>query len=320
MSDFLQSRTPNQFARRMPRRRSSGGLQDENRLPLRKQLVRQLICLFIAFVIIFPMLWIVSLSLDPRDISRPTEFRLIPPGASFDAYKRVFDQPTANPVKFRELARNSFLLATSVALFAIAVGILAAYSFSRFEFKGRKAIMFSVVTVLMLPTIATIAPLFVMLNRVQINIGDIQFNLRNSLLGVAIALTAGQLPFAIWNLKGYLDTIPRELEEAARIDGANPNQLFIRIVLPLALPALAVTGFLAFNAGWTEFALSWMFLTNPQDFTLAMSLYNMTGQYSGDTPWSAFAAMALLVAAPVSIVYLFLQKWIVGGLTIGSVK
>ena len=320
MSDFVQSRTPNQFARRMPRRRSAGGLQDENRLPLRKQLVRQLLCLFIAFVIIFPMLWIVSLSLDPRDISRPTEFRLIPPGASFDAYKRVFDQPTANPVKFRELARNSLLLASSVALFAIGVGILAAYSFSRFEFKGRKAIMFSVVTVLMLPTIATIAPLFVMLNRVQINIGDIQFNLRNSLLGVAIALTAGQLPFAIWNLKGYLDTIPRELEEAARIDGASPNQLFIKIVLPLALPALAVTGFLAFNAGWTEFALSWMFLTNPKDFTLAMSLYNMTGQYSGDTPWSAFAAMALLVAAPVSIVYLFLQKWIVGGLTIGSVK
>ena len=165
MSDFLQSRTPNQFARRMPRRRSSGGLQDENRLPLRKQLVRQLLCLFIAFVIIFPMLWIVSLSLDPRDISRPTEFRLIPPGASLDAYKRVFDQPTANPVKFRELAMNSLMLATSVALFAIAVGILAAYSFSRFEFKGRKAIMFSVVTVLMLPTIATIAPLFVMLNR-----------------------------------------------------------------------------------------------------------------------------------------------------------
>jgi arabinogalactan oligomer/maltooligosaccharide transport system permease protein len=320
MSDFLQSRTPNQFARRMPRRRSSGGLQDENRLPLRKQLVRQLLCLFIAFVIIFPMLWIVSLSLDPRDISRPTEFRLIPPGASLNAYRRVFGQPTANPVLFRELALNSFMLASSVALFSIAVGILAAYSFSRFEFKGRKAIMFSVVTVLMLPTIATIAPLFVMLNRIQVNIGDITFNLRNSLLGVAIALTAGQLPFAIWNLKGYVDTIPRELEEAARIDGANPNLVFTKIVLPLALPALAVTGFLAFNAGWTEFALSWMFLTNPKSFTLAMSLYNMTGQYSGDTPWSAFAAMALLVAAPVSIVYLFLQKWIVGGLTIGSVK
>ena len=208
MSDFLQSRTPNQFSRRMPRRRSSGGLQDENRLPLRKQLVRQLLCLFIAFVIIFPMLWIVSLSLDPRYL--PADGVPADPArqASFDAYKRVFDQPTANPVKFRELARNSLLLATSVALFAIAVGILAAYSFSRFEFKGRKAIMFSVVTVLMLPTIATIAPLFVMLNRVQINIGDIQFNLRNSLLGVAIALTAGQLPFAIWNLKGYLDTIP----------------------------------------------------------------------------------------------------------------
>ena len=91
-------------------------------------------------------------------------------------------------------------------------------------------------------------------------------------------------------------------------------------MLPLSLPALAVTGFLAFNAGWTEFAMSWMFLNNPKDFTLAMSLWNMVGQFSGDTPWSAFAAMALMVAMPVSIVYLLLQKWIVGGLTIGSVK
>jgi arabinogalactan oligomer/maltooligosaccharide transport system permease protein len=320
MSDYVQSRTQGRFTFRAPRRRSSGGLEEESRLPMRKQLLYQLLCALVALTIIFPMLWIVSLSLDPRDISRPTEFRLIPPGASLNAYKRVFNQPTANPVLFRELALNSLMLAGSVALFSIAVGILAAYSFSRFEFKGRKLIMMSVVTVLMLPAIATIAPLFVMLNRIQVNIGDITFNLRNSLLGVAIALTAGQLPFAIWNLKGYLDTIPRELEEAARIDGANPNVVFARIVFPLSLPALAVTGFLAFNAGWTEFALSWMFLTNPKNFTLAMSLYNMSGQWSGDTPWSAFAAMALLVAAPVSIVYLFLQKWIVGGLTIGSVK
>jgi arabinogalactan oligomer/maltooligosaccharide transport system permease protein len=232
----------------------------------------------------------------------------------------VLDQPTANPIKFRELAFNQFKLATSVAVFSVLVGVLAAYSFSRFEFKGRRWFMLGVVVVLMLPAIATLAPLYVMLNKINVDFAGLQFNLRNSLVGVAVALTSGQLPFAIWNLKGYLDTIPRELEEAARIDGATPNQLFVKIVLPLAVPALAVTAFLGFNAGWTEFALSWMFLSNVQDFTLAMSLWNMVGQFSGDTPWSAFAAMALMVAAPVSIVYLFLQKWIVGGLTIGSVK
>jgi len=292
----------------------------EKKLPLGRQLLYQAMALLIAFTVIFPILWVVSLSLDPRNIARPTEFRLIPPGASLDAYKRVLDQPTANPVTFAELALNQFKLAGGVAILSVLLGIFAAYSFSRFEYKGRAGLMLSVLTVLILPSIATIAPLFVMLNRINIDLGSLHFNLRNSLWGVGLALTSSQLPFAVWNLKGYLDTIPRELEEAALIDGASPNQLFFKIIMPMATPVLAVTAFFGFNAGWTEFITSWIFLTDPSDFTLAMSLWNMTGQFSGDTPWSAFSAMALMVAAPVAIVYLLLQKYIVGGLTIGGVK
>jgi arabinogalactan oligomer/maltooligosaccharide transport system permease protein len=292
----------------------------EKKLPLGKQLLYQALTLLIAFTVIFPVLWVVSLSLDPRDIARPTEFRLIPPGASLDAYRRVLDRPTANPVTFTELALNQLKLAGGVSVLSVLLGIFAAYSFSRFEYKGRAGLMLSVLTVLILPSVATLAPLFVMLNRINIDLGGLEFNLRNSLWGVGLALTSSQLPFAIWNLKGYLDTIPRELEEAALIDGASPNQLFFRIIMPMATPVLAVTAFFGFNAGWTEFVTSWMFLTDPKDFTLAMSLWNMTGAWSGDTPWSAFAAMALMVAAPVAIVYLLLQKYIVGGLTIGSVK
>lgn len=288
--------------------------------PLGKQLLYQALALLISFTVIFPALWVVSLSLDPRDIARPTEFRLIPPGASLDAYRRVLDRPTANPVTFTELALNQLKLAGSVSVLSVLLGIFAAYSFSRFEYKGRAGLMLSVLAVLILPSVATLAPLFVMLNRINIDIGPLQFNLRNSLWGVGLALTSSQLPFAIWNLKGYLDTIPRELEEAALIDGASPNQLFFKIIMPMATPVLAVTAFFGFNAGWTEFVTSWMFLTDPKDFTLAMSLWNMTGAWSGDTPWSAFAAMALMVAAPVAIVYLLLQKYIVSGLTIGSVK
>ena len=291
-------------------------MNNSRKLPLRKQLLLQALLLFITFVVLFPIMWIVSLSLDPRGVSRPTELVLIPQGASLQAYKDVLAQPTANPVSFAQLALNSLFLTGGVSLFSVGVAITAAYTFSRKKFPGRKLLMLGIITVLMLPAIATIAPLFVTLN--QIRIGD--FNLRNSLWGVGLAMVAAALPFAIWNLKGYLDTIPKDLEEAAIIDGASPNQVFFRIILPLAVPALAVTFFIAFLGGWTEFALSWQFLTNPQDFTLSMALWNMTGQYAGSVPWSHFAAMSIMVALPVAVIYLALQKYIVGGLTIGSVK
>src|SRR5574341_1047281 len=155
-----------------------------DRLPLGKQLLYLALAVLIAFTVLFPILWVVSLSLDPRDISRPPDFRLVPPGASLKAYKEVLTQPTANPVSFAELAFNSLRLAGGVAVFSVLIGVFAAYSFSRFEFTGRRSLMLGVITVLMLPSVATVAPLFVMLNRVNVDVGSIQFNLRNSLWGV----------------------------------------------------------------------------------------------------------------------------------------
>lgn len=321
-------------------------LESTKDMPIGKQIALQAILLLITFTVMFPIMWIVSLSLDPRGIARPTELTLIPPGATLEAYLAVMDKPTNNPVTFVELVFNSLKLATGVAFFSVAVGVLAAYVLSRRQFPGRELFMLGIITVLMLPSIATIAPLFVTLNALRVEvfsvddevqklsimgyeIGEIpedvkatseRHNIRDSLWGVGLALVSGALPFAIWNLKGYLDTIPKDLEEAATIDGANHNQIFLRIILPLATPALSVTFFLGFLSGWTEFALSWQFLTQPEDFTLSMALWNMTGQYAGSVPWSRFAAMSLLVATPVSIVYLMLQKYIVGGLTIGGVK
>ena len=288
----------------------------EKKLTFGNQILVQLFLLFVAFMVLFPILWIFSMSIDQRNISRPTELTLIPPGASFQAYRSVIEKPTANPVSFWELAFNSFRLALGTSLFSVLIGVMAAYSFARFRFRGRQVLMIMVLTVLMLPSIATLPSLFVLLNRVVVG----GFNLRNSLLGVGFAMISGMLPFAIWNLKGYLDTIPRELEEAALIDGCNANQAFIRIILPLAIPVLAVTAFLGFMSGWTEFAISWQFLTDPKNFTLTMALFNMIGQYAAGTPWSQFAAYSILVALPVSVVYLFLQKYMVSGLTIGGVK
>ncbi len=292
------------------------GYQEEKKLKFWQQLLVQLFLLFIAFSVIYPLLWVFSLSIDSRNISRPIELTLIPRGASFQAYAAVIKQPTSNPVSFAQLAFNSFKLALGTSFLSVLIGVSAAYAFARFRFSGRQILMVMVLTVLMLPSIATLPALFVLLNKIRI----FGFNLRDSLLGVGFAMLSGMLPFAIWNLKGYLDTISKELEEAALIDGCNVNQAFFRVILPLATPALAVTAFLGFMSGWTEFAISWQFLTNPKNFTLTMALFNMIGQYAAGTPWSQFAAYSLMVALPVTVVYLFLQKYIVSGLTIGGVK
>jgi arabinogalactan oligomer/maltooligosaccharide transport system permease protein len=285
------------------------------KLPLRRQLLLQLVCLFIALTVLFPIMWIVSMAIDPRNIARPDGLDLIPPGASLAAFAQVIKQPTENPVSFPQLAANSLFIAVIIAVASVGLGVLAAYAFSRMAFRGREALMIAVLAVLMLPAVATLAPLYVMLSKIQIG----TFNLRDSLFGVALAVTSGQLPFAIWNMKGYIDTIPRDLEEAAAVDGASRFQAFWHVILPLSTPVLAVTAFFGFIAGWTEFYFSWQFLDHPENFTLAMALNGMVGQY-GTTPWSQFAAFSILVALPVSVVYLFLQRYIVSGLAIGGVK
>jgi arabinogalactan oligomer/maltooligosaccharide transport system permease protein len=295
------------------------GRSPRGRLSTRNQIVLQIICLLITATVLFPIVWIFSLALDPRDIARPDS--LIPPGASLDAFARVIAQPTTDEIGLLELARNSFLLASFVAVVSVLIGVLAAYAFSRLRFRGREVLMIVILGVLMLPAVATIAPLFIMLNGVRLDLPIVgEVAVRTSLIGVGLAIVSGTLPFAIWNLKGYLDTIPRELEEAAAVDGATQNQTFVKIVLPLATPALAVTAFLGFVAGWTDFYFVSIFLNAPdQGFTLSLALNKMVGAF-GQTPWSDFAAFAILFAAPVSIVFFFFQKYIVGGLAVGGVK
>ncbi len=302
-----------------PRRQSPfrGG---RGRLSLQRQLVLQAVAVLTLLTVLFPVVWVFSLSLDPLNRSRPEGLSLIPNNATLEAYGQVIVQPTNNPISFWELAFNSVKIALGASLISVMIGVLAAYAFSRLRFSGRQVLMLVILGVLMLPPVATLTPLFVMLNKIQLELPVLGvFNLRNSLLGVGLAIISGLLPFAIWNLKGYLDTIPKDLEEAAAVDGASTNQTFIRIILPLAMPALAVTAFLGFVSGWTEFYFSWMFLNKASDQTLAMALYSMQGQFT-NTPWSVFSAFAILFAIPPAVVYFFAQKYITSGLAIGAVK
>jgi arabinogalactan oligomer / maltooligosaccharide transport system permease protein len=306
-------------------------------LPLWRQILLQVITLIIAAEVLFPIMYIVTLSFSSKT-TRPSALELIPKEFSLTAYRQVLDRPTANPVTFTQLLTNSFLLSAGVGIASLFVAVTAAYAFARFKFKMRQVLMIMVFIPLLMPAVGLSTPLYLLMNQFRVmdcgkgvtalyplfecagGAGKMIFNLRDSLLGVGIALIAGALPFAVWNLKGYLDTIPLELEEAASIDGADPNQVFFMIVLPLAVPQLAVTFFLGFIGHWQEFALSWLFLSKPESYTLAMTLYNMTGQYANAIPWNRFAAMAIIVALPVAITYIVLQKYITSGLTTGAVK
>lgn len=286
-----------------------------SKLTLGRQLFYQLLCLIISFTVLFPIGWVLSVSLSSLNESRPKSF--IPTNPTLAAYGQVLQKPTLNPISFWELAFNSFKLAFGTSFFAVVIGVSAAYAFSRFQFPARKFLFLSILAVLMLPGFATIAPLYTLLNHIQFG----QFNLRNSLWGVGVAILSGALPFSIYNMKGYLDAaVPKDLEEAAFIDGATRNQTFLRVVLPLTTPVLAVTALFGFIGGWTEFALSWQFLDNVKDYTLAMALDSMQGQYARTTPWSEFSAFAILMALPVTVIYLLLQRYIVSGLTLGGVK
>lgn len=280
--------------------------------------------ILILLVVMFPIVWIVSLAIDPRNIDKPLELTLIPPGASLASFRRVLLEPWGllcrNPndpstcMTFLLLLKNSLIVALGTSLIAVLLGASAAYAFSRFNFVGRQAGMLAFIVLLMLPASATLAPLFVLLSQVRIG----SESLRLTLVGLMLAYGSGTLPFAIWNLKGYFDTVPRELEEAARIDGASMAQTFLRIILPLSVPAIAVTVLFAFMQGWTEFILAWTFLENPSRFTLAMALRSMQGQFA--TPWSDFAAMSILMSIPIVLLFFALQRYLVSGLTVGGVK
>jgi arabinogalactan oligomer/maltooligosaccharide transport system permease protein len=285
----------------------------------------QIFLLLVTVVVMFPILWIFSLALDPRNIDKPLELTLIPPGASLQAFRKVLIEPfsllCSDPsnvdscMRFAGLLKNSLLVALGTSLFAVVLGASAAYAFSRFQFIGRQAGMLGFIVLLMIPASATLAPLYVLLSQIKLPGGEV---LRTTLPGLMVAYASGTLPFSIWNLKGYFDTVPKELEEAALIDGCTVTSTFLRVILPLSTPALAVTVLFAFMSGWTEFILAWTFLEDPSRFTLAMALRSMQGQFA--TPWSEFAAMSILMSVPIVLLFFVMQRYIVSGLTVGGVK
>ena len=267
---------------------------------MKRALVHALLALA-SFAAIYPVLWVVSMALDP--VQSNARLWPAPEHPSLQSFHELFTWLFA-----RQLA-NSLIVAALTTALGLGVSLTAAYAMSRFAFRGRRLGLTALLATQMFPATMMSVPLYAILNRLH---------LLNSLSGLVLVYSTTSVPFCVWMLKGYFDTIPRDLEEAALLDGATQGQIFRKVELPLARPALAVTALFSFMTAWNEFILAATFLDDAARFTLPVALQRFVGEYQ--TEWGHFAAGALIVSAPVMAVFFALQRHLVGGLTAGGVK
>jgi arabinogalactan oligomer / maltooligosaccharide transport system permease protein len=262
-----------------------------------------ILVVFAAFSV-YPILRVFSISLRPGDRLLSKSLAIIPSDATIQTYKRLFlDEP------FLQWLGNSLVVSLAVTVVGVALAATAGYAFSRFKFVGRDVTMIGLITTQMFPVTMLLLPLFIML---------IQLKMYDSYIGLIIAYSATALPFTTWQMKGYYDTIPFSLEEAASIDGASQFYTFWRIVLPLAAPALVITALFSFMAAWSEYLVAAVLIQDQTLFTLPLGLKMF--QSSMEVSWGLYSAGAIIVSLPVVILFVILSRWLVSGLTLGSVK
>jgi arabinogalactan oligomer/maltooligosaccharide transport system permease protein len=257
-----------------------------------------------AIITVYPVLGILTVSLRPGDRLLSTSLALIPEDATLDNFRvLLFETP------FLRWLLNSVIVSAVVTVTGVALASTAGYALSRFKFTGRGTLLSGLLVTQMFPATMLLLPLYVML---------INLRLLDSYLGIVIIYTATALPFCVWQMKGYYDTIPVALEEAARIDGCTYWQSFYRVVFPLAAPALVITALFSFMTAWNEYVVANVVLQDVEMFTLPLGLKLF--QASMTTQWGLYAAGALLVSIPVVVLFLVLSRYLISGLTLGSVK
>jgi arabinogalactan oligomer/maltooligosaccharide transport system permease protein len=269
---------------------------------------KHLFLILFTVATLWPVLWVVKMALEPgQDFA--FSISPIPEHPSLDNFRRFVGHSDARGWIFGRQLLNSFAVSTASTLLGIFVSATAAYAFSRFRFPGRRLGLLAFLASQMFPGTLMMIPLYLLLH----NLG-----LLDSTLGLTLVYSTTSVPFCTWMLKGYFDTIPRELEEAALIDGASRARIFWTIVLPLAAPALAVTALFSFMTAWNEFILAAKLMDSELHYTLPVVVNGAIGSKS--VRWGDFAAGAVLVSTPVVALFFALQKWLVGGLTAGGVK
>jgi multiple sugar transport system permease protein len=281
-----------------------------------KNALNDILLWIVLFVFFIPALWIILTSVRMRSEINAHPPVWIPSKLSFDSYKILFGMPTpegafgmGGSIPVADYARNSIVIALVSTLFALVIGTLAGYVFSRFRFRGRNGIFLGLMLARAIPGIALSLPLFIMYART---------GLSDTISGMIIAYTALNIPFTAWLMDGFFRAIPKELDEAARIDGCSAWGAFIRVDLPLALPGAAAAGIFAFLTSWNEFALASVITRTPASRTFPPALFEFTGQFVSD--WRGMTAMSVLMLIPAIIFVALVQRQLMEGLTSGATK
>jgi arabinogalactan oligomer/maltooligosaccharide transport system permease protein len=267
--------------------------------------VSYLIVLAMAAIILYPVAWVFGSSFNPGDsLSGST---MIPKNATLDHYRELFDLEQSDYLRWYW---NTMKICTLTMVFSVLIVSLTAYTFSRYRFFGRKNGLLTFLILQMVPNFAALIAIFVL---------ALVSGLLDTHLALILIYVGGAIPMNTWLMKGYLDTIPKELDESARIDGAGHFRVFWQIVMPLAKPIVAVIGLFTFIGPFADFIIARVILRSEEKFTLAVGLYELVAKQFG-SEFTKFAAGSVLIAIPIAILFLSLQKYFISGLTAGGTK
>jgi trehalose/maltose transport system permease protein len=279
--------------------------------------------LLIALIFIyalFPFYWALRSSFTPDADLFSTPVQYFPDNPTLHQFREVLSSHF-----FLRALLNSTIVAGGVTLLALVLGSLAAFALGRFRFLGRNATLYLMLSMTTFPQIAILGALYTMITGLHVHIFGLSFHfphLYNSLWALVLTYMIFTLPLTVWVLTSFMRALPRDLEEAAYVDGATPLQVFYRVLLPLIAPGLVTTGLLAFIAAWNEFLYAVSFEETPDHFTVPVAMVNFVGK-SGSTfqvPWGQLMAATVIVTVPLIVLTLLLQRRILAGLTAGAVK
>lgn len=264
-----------------------------------------LVIAIMSVIVIYPLLWVIGSSFNPGTSLSGSQ--MFPENPTLDHYKHLFD---TNKSDYIIWYKNSLKISIITMLLTVVSVSLTAYSFSRYRFVGRKNGLVTFLILQMIPNFAALIAIFVLANRT---------GLIDTHLGLILVYVGGQIPMNTWLMKGYLDTIPKELDESAKMDGAGHLRIFFQIVMPLAKPILAVVALFSFIAPFGDFILARILLRSEDKFTLLVGLYELVAKQFGNE-FTKFAAGSVLIAIPIAVLFLMFQKYFVSGLTAGGTK
>ncbi len=258
---------------------------------------------------LYPVLWVLKMALSPSQGAALSANPLPDAFTTANFADVIGARDAAGHWLFGRQLANSLIVSIAVTVVGVSFACTAAYALSRFRFPGRASSLRAFLFSQMFPGVITLIPLYVLCDRL---------GLLNRLLGLVLVYATTAIPFCVFMLKAYFDTLPRELDEAVLLDGGTWFDAFFRVALPLARPALAVTALFSFLTAWNEFILAATFMSDPLRYTLPVQLQRYVGDYAVE--WGHFAAGAVIVSLPVMALFFALQKHLVGGLTSGAVK